>query len=104
MNIIKESYIEKNVCEFATSLGILHYKFTSPARKGVPDRIFFYRGGTMLIEFKRKDKSPTPLQEYNIKKLKEQKIDVYIIDDIDEGRRALIMFKEWRGSLGAIVD
>ena len=37
---MRESAIEKAICRYAKSVGILQFKFTSPNRSGVPDRIF----------------------------------------------------------------
>ena len=36
-----EKDIEKAVCDYAKSKGVLTYKFSSPNHVGVPDRIFF---------------------------------------------------------------
>ena len=35
-----EKQIESKVCDYAKSKGVLAYKFTSPARAAVPDRLF----------------------------------------------------------------
>ena len=34
-----EKQIEAKVCEYAKTKGVLVYKFTSPARAAVPDRL-----------------------------------------------------------------
>lgn len=82
-----EKDIERKVCDYAKSLGILVYKFTSPSRRSVPDRIFFTpRGHVFLIEFKRKDQKPTPAQEVEISKLRKNGIRVHIVDDVAEGK------------------
>ena len=81
-----ESKIEKAVCDYAKTLGWLSFKFTSPNNRAVPDRIFFKEGHTILIEFKQLGKKPTKLQNYQIDKLKEQLIPVYVVDSIEKGK------------------
>lgn len=49
-----EKEIEKKVCDYAKASGMLVYKFTSPARRSVPDRLFIPEGkSAFFIEFKR---------------------------------------------------
>ena len=59
-----EKQIEARVCEYARAKGMLAYKFTSPARAAVPDRLFIAPDGRMFFcEFKAEGKKPTPAQE-----------------------------------------
>ena len=80
-----ESKIEKEVTNYANSLGWLSYKFSSPNNKGVPDHIYFKDGCTLLIEFKQLGKKPTKLQQHVINKLKSELIPVYVVDSIQSG-------------------
>lgn len=82
---MKESIIENKVCEYAKNKGWLVYKFTSPGNISVPDRIFIRREIIFMIEFKAEGKKPTKLQEKTINKIKNEKIEVFIIDNIDKG-------------------
>jgi hypothetical protein len=83
-----EKDIEKKVCDYAKSLGILVYKFTSPNRRSVPDRLFILPSGkgVFFIEFKRKGVKPTPAQEVEIAKLRGQGVSVLVIDNVNEAR------------------
>lgn len=54
--------VESECCKWATKNGWLTYKFTSPSRRAVPDRVFIGYGVVLWIELKRKGKEPTPLQ------------------------------------------
>ena len=82
-----EREIEKKVCDYAKSKGMLHYKFSSPAHLGVPDRIFFAPAGRVfLIEFKREGGKPTPSQEREAARIGMMSIDVYLIDNVEEGK------------------
>jgi hypothetical protein len=61
---VLEKQIEAKVCDYAKSKGVLAYKFTSPARAAVPDRLFIGPDGRMwFCEFKREGAKPTPQQE-----------------------------------------
>lgn len=82
---MKESEIERKVCEHAKNLGWLCYKWVSPGNRSVPDRLFFKEGEVIAIEFKAKGRKPTKLQQKTINKLNEQCIPTFIIDDVKEG-------------------
>lgn len=85
-----EKDIEKKVCDYAKSLGVLCYKFTSPARRSVPDRLFITPSGVVFfIEFKRKGQKLTPAQEVEISKLWKQKVEVFVVDSVEEGKKLI---------------
>lgn len=85
-----EKEIEEKVCAHAKHLGIMHYKFTSPARRSVPDRLFILPGGaTFFIEFKRCGEHPTASQRVEISKLQQQGATVYVIDTVEAGKAAV---------------
>ena len=47
-----EKQIEAKVCDYAKERGLLVYKFTSPNRMAVPDRMFIRPDGKVFfIEF-----------------------------------------------------
>lgn len=82
-----EKTIEKKVCDYAKSLGFLVYKFTSPNRASVPDRLLITPGGTVFfIEFKREGGKCTPGQEREIARLASQNVDVFVIDNVAGGK------------------
>lgn len=86
-----EKVIEKKVCDHAKQLGCLVYKFTSPARRSVPDRLFILPDakGSFFIEFKRKGCKPTEVQKIEIAKIRGQGMRVFIIDDVTQGNCAV---------------
>lgn len=85
-----EKDIEKRVCEFARSLGCLAYKFTSPATRHVPDRLFITPKGTVLfIEFKRLGLKPTPAQYVEIDKIRQHMVFVFVCDSVESGKRVM---------------
>lgn len=81
-----EKVIEAKVNKYAESKGMIQYKFTSPQRRSVPDRLYVMKGGiTFYIEFKRKGEKPTPGQEREIARLRAQGATVYVVDNIASG-------------------
>ena len=83
---VKESSVEKAVCDYAKGKGFLAYKFTSPQRRSVPDRMFIDPEGTVFfIEFKAPGKEPTDAQVREIDKLRENKAVVFVADTVDRG-------------------
>lgn len=83
-----EKAIESAVGEHAKGLGYLVYKFTSPARRSVPDRIYIPPNAApaFFIEFKRLGCSPTQAQEIEISKIRAQGTRVFIVDDKVQGK------------------
>lgn len=82
-----EKQIESKVCEYAKSKGVLAYKFTSPARAAVPDRMFITTDGRVFFcEFKAEGKKPTEAQSREHTRLRQHKVNVFVIDNVNEGR------------------
>lgn len=82
-----EKQIEAKVCDYAKSKGLLVYKFTSPARAAVPDRLFILPNGRMFFcEFKRTGQKPTDAQEREHHRLRGHKVSVFVIDNVEDGR------------------
>jgi G:T-mismatch repair DNA endonuclease (very short patch repair protein) len=84
-----EAHIEKKVCDHAKRHGWLVYKFQSPSQRGVPDRIFLKKRLAMFMEFKAPGKRPTKQQLATHQKFRDQGFHVYVVDDIDVGKRLL---------------
>ena len=83
-----EKDIEKKVCDHAKKLGCLVYKFTSPARRSVPDRLFIMPDGkrVFFIEFKRLGKKPSPAQAVEIAKIKAHGVCCFVVDNVQTGK------------------
>ncbi len=84
-----EKDIESAVCSYATqTYDMLARKYTSPSHRSVPDRLFLGHGDHhFFIEFKKESGKLTPGQEREIEKLKKRGHRVYVVDDIEEGKR-----------------
>lgn len=85
-----EKDIEAACCAFAKKLGVLQYKFTSPQRRSVPDRIFFGPNGNVwLIEFKKLGKKSTPAQALEQDKIRKQHVLVFVVDNVEQGKKVI---------------
>jgi len=82
-----EKVIEEKVNAYAKERGVAVYKFTSPARAAVPDRLYILPWGDVaFIEFKRRGKVPTPAQEREHTRLRMRNVKVYVVDNIEDGK------------------
>jgi hypothetical protein len=87
MKKMLEKQIEERVGTYAKEQGFLVYKFTSPQRAAVPDRLYINpRGKVFFVEFKREGVKPTPAQQREHERLRDQGVMVFVIDDVDKGR------------------
>tara|TARA_R110000824_G_scaffold8441_4_gene38374 strand:- start:592 stop:870 length:279 start_codon:yes stop_codon:yes gene_type:complete len=66
-----EREIERKLTKWAKENKVLSYKFSSPARRGVPDRIFIANGITLFLELKVVGKRPTKLQLRELDRINE---------------------------------
>lgn len=67
----KESKVEKHLKVQTEGLNGLCYKFTSPGRKGVPDRLCVFPGNIILfVETKAPNGTLSPSQKREIKLIK----------------------------------
>lgn len=89
-----EKDIERKVNDHAKETGWLQYKFTSPGMRGVPDRIYFFHGHTLCIEFKKLGARPSALQLKEMRRLKHAGITCLVIDNVTEGRGMLDQLRE----------
>jgi len=87
---LTERQLEKAIKDTALKLGYLTYKFTSPSNCGVPDRIFINpHGYVFFIEFKSKTGKVTALQSKVFEDIGKNKVDVFIMNDIEQATRLL---------------
>lgn len=85
-----EKDIERRVCDYAKELKMLVYKFTSPSRRSVPDRMFITELGIVFfIEFKRLGGNLTPAQEVEIEKIRKTGVRVYVVNNVEHGKEII---------------
>ena len=85
-----EKVLEKKIVQRAKELGFLTYKFNSPSKRGVPDRIFISSMGKLFfIEFKSSGGKLSELQKYEIDKLRTHGQTIYVVDNLNNGLNIL---------------
>ena len=83
--IMLERDIEKALVKKVKSLGGMAEKFTSPAKRSVPDRLVSLPGGRIIfVELKAPGKVPTENQKRDHEKRRALGCDVRIIDTLGE--------------------
>ena len=82
---MRESEIEKKLVIHIKKLGGIAYKFSSPNRKSVPDRLCVMPNGrAFFVETKSTGKEPTPLQHHEHELLRSLGHTVLVIDNIGD--------------------
>lgn len=84
-----EKSIERKACDYAESRGWWVRKFTSPGRRGVPDRIFGRGKEVFWIEFKRPGETLNKEQEREIAYMRKHGMTVYVCDNLDDAKRVI---------------
>lgn len=79
-----ESTIEKRIVQRAKGRGWISYKFSSPGRAFVPDRIFIKCGVVVFMEVKATDQKPTPRQLIEIERLQKANCFCNWFDNADD--------------------
>lgn len=91
---VAERDVEGDACKWAKKEGWLSYKFTSPSRRAVPDRVFIKDGIVVWVEFKKKGKKPTTLQNKRGRDISEHGGLWFWTDDLDHFKNTLNEFYE----------
>ena len=73
-----EGRIENHLIARCEENGFVCRKYTSPGRKGPPDRIVMCRGHVVFIECKSPTGTLSPIQKLEIKKMLRQGCDVRV--------------------------
>jgi len=84
-----EKDIERKSAQWAKRNDWLTYKFTSPAQRGVPDRVFIKGGRVVFIEYKTAKGRTTKLQDLVIAAMRAHGAEVYVCRSVDETKEVL---------------
>jgi hypothetical protein len=80
-----ESELEAAIRRYAQQKGCLFFKFTSPGKKGVPDRLLISpKGKVAFMEVKRAGKAPRPLQLYWLREFNKRKVPATYCDTLPQ--------------------
>jgi hypothetical protein len=96
---VLEKKIEQKGSEYARKKGVLHLKFTSPARAAVPDRLLLAPVPEFLrplvaqyvrfVEYKRTGQTPTPAQTREHLRLRGLGFQVDVVDNVIDAERVI---------------
>ena len=82
---MRESQLEQKLVHHITKLGGIAYKFSSPNRRSVPDRLCVMPNGrAFFVELKAEGKTPTPLQRHEHEILRSLGHTVLVIDNVGD--------------------
>jgi hypothetical protein len=84
-----EKKLERRCSDVAKANGWWTRKFSSPANRGVPDRIFIKEGVVWFVEFKSPGNDPTALQMQEIKEIQAHGGKVFWCNNVDSFKRIL---------------
>jgi len=85
-----ESSIERAVCAYAKKRGMMPYKFTSPQRAGVPDRLFLAPvGRVFFVEFKTEKGKLSPLQINEQRVFSKHGHTIHVVSSVAQGKKLI---------------
>ena len=87
-----ERDVQKSVVSYARRNDVIAHKFSSEARRNVPDYIFLFDGRIYFIEFKATGEVARKGQLKEIKKLRDAEFQVDVCDCKDFGRMLIDQF------------
>ena len=93
-----EGIIEDYLGKQAAKHGFLFYKFTSPGKRGIPDRIIIGRGHTVFVELKSATGKLSKLQEVTIAQMIEHGADVRVCNSKEAIDELFLEASKWRKS------
>jgi len=87
---VRESKVEKDICQFAEYYGWMQFKIVSPAFNGMPDRGFTRltegRSEFIVAEIKQLGKRPTKLQQIRARELRAHGVEVHWFDNLEDAK------------------
>lgn len=91
-----EHHIESRLCERVKALGGIPYKFTSPQRRSVPDRMCAMPGGRIVfVECKAPGKKPTEKQLLEHARLRKLGFCVEVVDTYERVHEVFPILGKW---------
>ncbi len=83
-NMETERTVEQALKRMVEKAGGCCYKFTSPSRAGVPDRIVVLRGRVVFVELKATGEKPRALQKAVAKTIRKAGGRVYCLSSVEQ--------------------
>jgi Holliday junction resolvase len=79
-----ESEIKRKSKERLKQWGWLVVHIIQSNTNGIPDTMILRKGKMFFIEFKRPGEAPDPLQQYRIRKLREQGFETLVVTNLNQ--------------------
>lgn len=92
-----ESEIESYFIRKAWQAGVMTFKFTSPGRAGVPDRILIADGRVLFVELKAPGQNPRRLQVEAVRRMRLHGARCYCISTKEQADRLIDRLTEFFG-------
>jgi len=89
-----ERDIQQSVVSYARRNDVVAHKFSSEARRNVPDYLFLFDGRILFIEFKATGAKARAGQLKEHRKLANAGFTVYVVDDRKYGKHVINAFKQ----------
>ena len=84
-----EKVFERTLSKYVDDIGGMAVKLLSQFLRGLPDRMFLLKGGTVVfVEFKSTGKKPTKIQEYVHKRIQALGFPVLVVDSVEAYEKA----------------
>lgn len=84
-----EKVFERTLSKYVDDTGGMAVKLLSQFLRGLPDRVFLLKGGTVIfVEFKSTGKKPTKIQEYIHKRIRDLGFPVLVVDSVETYEKA----------------
>lgn len=91
-----EGKVEDYLISRCEKSGFLCYKFVSPGRRGVPDRIVIGRGHVVFIELKSENGEPSEIQKLVMRRMRAAGADVRLCYTKPEVDRFMEEAESWQ--------
>lgn len=92
-----EKIVEQYLRKLIEKEGGMCYKFVSPGRDSVPDRICILPGIIAFVECKAPGKKPSPKQHRELQRLANLKMNVFVVDSKRAVNELMVKLKETIG-------
>lgn len=82
---IRESQVEKGICDFAKTIGVTMQKQNGVHNRGKADQLCMRGGKAAFLEIKRPGEKPTKLQERYLRLRREDGFPATWVDNVEDG-------------------
>lgn len=89
-----ESDIQTKILRYLKQQGVFHFKTQSTNISGIPDIVCVYRGLPLFLEVKQPKGKTTPLQEYQMDRIRQAGGYASIVTSVTDVRELLLTLEK----------